>query len=796
MASKKKSPESLPGDSGQDNRTQELAGSERHDSTAAPNERKGSPSLLDAALAYAAKGIPVFPCRQDKAPKVRGGHNAATTDADQIRRWWKLWSGALIGAPTGDRSGIAVLDIDCKPEKNKDGFKALPDWETRSPVIARTRSGGAHLYFRAAGAPHSTVDVLAHGLDTRGNGAYVIVPPSPGYTWMTDHDLSSLPPWPRDMLLPERSVTYGTELQAEDYGDVAAALAVIPNDDVSWDEWNNVAMATFAATDGEGFEDFVLWSQKSSKHEIDETYKKWRRLERSPPKNIGAGTIFWMANQAQPNWRSDHAAKLASMLSSVDANDFIDEMLGRSQSNAARQRVDRTEPALSGNTSLDEQGGAAADAIESSPSIECSEAGDEPAPPIEQSDLSSSPTPEPPAQSDAVEPSPPVDNPEPSPASPSSSSPDPAPPVVAKDVPSSQAAPKPRLNSRNPLLKTNAEFLSGFKPPDYLIYGLVQRGFIYSMTAPTGTGKTAVLLLLAAMVAQGKKLGDRDVEQGKVLFLAGENPDDVRMRWIKQAELMKFDHDKIDVVWRDGRFNLAKWRPDLAQEAKILGPFALIIVDTAAAFFAGQEENSNVQLGDFARELRSLTQLDGTPTVIVSTHPTKNPDMDNLLPRGGGAFLAEIDGNFACRRISGNGNNVELVTHGKFRGPEFSPISFSINAGTSDRLKDSKGRSIWTVTAQLLTAAERAKVDQSGEQREDDLLAAMADNPGASLATLAGKAGWPHGNDGQPNKKMAYKVMKVLLGKKLVKKNAGDRYELTKSGKEEAARVKTERDRM
>jgi hypothetical protein len=349
--------------------------------------------------------------------------------------------------------------------------------------------------------------------------------------------------------------------------------------------------------------------------------------------------------------------------------------------------------------------------------------------------------------------------------------------------------------SNKPLLVTNAQFLKGFTPPDYLIYGLMQRRFIYSMTAPTGTGKTALLILLAALVALGKNLGDREVEKGKVLFLAGENPDDVRMRWMKQAHEMGINHDEIDIVWRDGRMSLKGHRPQLDQEAKQLGPFALVIVDTSAAFFDGKDENSNTELGEFARELRTLRDLHGGPTVLVSCHPTKTPDMDNLLPRGGGAFLAEIDGNFACRRVSGNGNVVELVSHGKFRGPEFLPISFEIITGTIDQLKDSKGRKIWTVSARVLTNAERAKVDDSGRQREEDLLIVMADKPGLSFAKLAVELNWLL-KDGEPNKSLVSRTMKILHSKKFVQKSTGDHYKLTKAGREEAVRAKQERQRM
>ena len=99
------------------------------------------------------------------------------------------------------------------------------------------------------------------------------------------------------------------------------------------------------------------------------------------------------------------------------------------------------------------------------------------------------------------------------------------------------------------LLRSSAEFVAGFVPPDYLIDGLVQRRYIYALTAPTGFGKTSIALRITAHVALGMELAGMEVEQGTVLYFAGENPDDVRTRWIKQCEELGQDPDKMDVVF-------------------------------------------------------------------------------------------------------------------------------------------------------------------------------------------------------------------------------------------------------
>ena len=88
---------------------------------------------------------------------------------------------------------------------------------------------------------------------------------------------------------------------------VYAAMAVIPNgEDVEWPAWSDMGMACWLSTNGHerGFEAFVMWSRKSSKYDETNTRERWQRYFASPPTEIGAGTIFQKADQAQLGWRA------------------------------------------------------------------------------------------------------------------------------------------------------------------------------------------------------------------------------------------------------------------------------------------------------------------------------------------------------------------------------------------------------------------------------------------------------------------------------------------------------------
>jgi hypothetical protein len=93
--------------------------------------------------------------------------------------------------------------------------------------------------------------------------------------------------------------------QSADPLDIAAALAVIPNNGPpDWDHWNRIGMATWGASGGseDGLAAFCAWSAKNASHNQQECLKRWNHYRHSPPTNIGAGTLFYLAREAQPGW--------------------------------------------------------------------------------------------------------------------------------------------------------------------------------------------------------------------------------------------------------------------------------------------------------------------------------------------------------------------------------------------------------------------------------------------------------------------------------------------------------------
>jgi hypothetical protein len=138
-----------------------------------------APSMLRAALWYAAQGLPVFPLRpRAKEPLTEHGFQDATTEQARIAAWWRQWPDANIGLPTGGASGLLVLDID--PRNGGDASLAemtaahgpLPE-----TAVQHTGGGGQHFVFRLCEQP-IRCGMLARGIDIKADGGYIVVAPS------------------------------------------------------------------------------------------------------------------------------------------------------------------------------------------------------------------------------------------------------------------------------------------------------------------------------------------------------------------------------------------------------------------------------------------------------------------------------------------------------------------------------------------------------------------------------------------------------------------------------------------
>jgi hypothetical protein len=188
-------------------------------------------ALLEAALGYAMRGIPVYPIhwprlssggaalccscprghycdRPAKHPLVWHGVKDASRDPAQLARWWQRWPDANIGLATG----IVFDALDIDGLAGMAALRHLPTVDRRHPgPLVATGGGGWHYWYASSGLGNRPPRELTH-VDWRGLGGSVLAPPSRHasggrYRWLRCLDQASLPEVPaalRALLEPQR----------------------------------------------------------------------------------------------------------------------------------------------------------------------------------------------------------------------------------------------------------------------------------------------------------------------------------------------------------------------------------------------------------------------------------------------------------------------------------------------------------------------------------------------------------------------------------------------------------------
>lgn len=258
---------------------------------------------LDRVLQIAAK-LPVFPCGPNKSPRVKRGFHDATQDPEKIRQWWETWPDSLVGVPTGQRTGLVVIDFD--PDK---ATSATHTWiAEHTDLLCSTRThktarGGLHYVFRSHDRYQTGVDLVLggsprRGIDLRANGGYVIWWPA----HIAQHDSSPVAVLPAN-LIDERRFDPDRDMGAlpkaspvdwrRDRPKAAEALQFLTPD--GYENWIKIGMAVHSASGGsdDGFALWHDWSATGDSYDgIEDCRYHWQSFGRYKGRGVGLGTLF------------------------------------------------------------------------------------------------------------------------------------------------------------------------------------------------------------------------------------------------------------------------------------------------------------------------------------------------------------------------------------------------------------------------------------------------------------------------------------------------------------------------
>lgn len=257
-------------------------------------------SNLSAAAEYVGEGLDILPLTPLSKIPLKGT-NGVKDASDNIDPW-EHDNNYNIGMACG-ASGIVVIDFDFRngaPPVDS----LFDDDDLQDVIIVDTPSGGVHLWFKqpdtVIGCPKSTIA----GIDIKGNGGYVVVPPSKvngkHYTFRSDHELTEIPlsnlaVLPQhiiDLLIPAKQEWARTDsapipVEAEE---IRARLACIPPLG-TYDDWLEVLMAVHSAYPDEVG---VALCEEWSPGKPGEIAKKFASFKKG---GRGIGTLIYLSNK-------------------------------------------------------------------------------------------------------------------------------------------------------------------------------------------------------------------------------------------------------------------------------------------------------------------------------------------------------------------------------------------------------------------------------------------------------------------------------------------------------------------
>jgi hypothetical protein len=320
-------------------------------------EKKKVPNILTAALEYGKRGWRVFPIlavtasggcecadglecdKAGKHPAIAGWNKEASTNPAQIEEWWGKRPDRGVGIATGEESGITVLDVDGEEGVEELGKLSVGSGMPPTPCV-QSRPGRYHYYFQYIKGVKSNSKKLGAHLDTRGDGGYVVAPPSrhatgSTYSWLQAPDRVALAEWPEFLNEKTKEKKKAGRPAKETFNpanpaDVArvneALTYISPDEEERWSQVGWILGRAYRQSDA-GFAIYSAWAARSRKYDAKRTrghyYERSKEIRGSDLKTTAS--LFAWAVEA--GWAPANAEEMEEREFHVFENPFREEAM-------------------------------------------------------------------------------------------------------------------------------------------------------------------------------------------------------------------------------------------------------------------------------------------------------------------------------------------------------------------------------------------------------------------------------------------------------------------------------------
>ncbi len=186
------------------------------------------------------------------------------------------------------------------------------------------------------------------------------------------------------------------------------------------------------------------------------------------------------------------------------------------------------------------------------------------------------------------------------------------------------------------------------EPITWLIKGVLPKAELAVIYGASASGKSFLVLDMAAAIATGRDWNGRKTTKGRVLIVVAEGASGYRNRLLAHAQQHEGKFPGIKIIADTPNLHSSRDHSLVAKEIEASGGADLIVVDTLAAASAGADENSGEDMGTIIENCKQLHKATGALVLLVH-HSGKD---ESRGARGWSGLKAATDAEIEVTRLA------------------------------------------------------------------------------------------------------------------------------------------------